>query len=518
MTLKSAVRLAIIGAALAGTLALAAAGSAYVAVRAAQGRVAFAGGVTSGAAELNLRTAALFLRGSEDAALQWHRQHESLAASLAGAPPMGGRANRLAARLGRDLGALKATVSSLEAATGSGRDAQIATAQAQSAAIQARAAELQTLMIAAADTTTKAMFLLIGGALMLLALGGGLVLLLLATGLLNRILRLRGIIQAIGRGDLDVEIPIPAGDEMGDVLRELHHMRLGLLQSMGELSRLNLELVGSKAHLEDRVAERTEGLEAANRELEAFSYAVSHDLRAPLRTIAGFSKAVLEDHGPRLDAEGKAMLVRVHRAAGQMTQLVEDLLNLSRLTRPPDLADADLSAIAARIGETLREEEPARSVRLTIQPGLRARCDGRLIAVLLTNLLENAWKFTAQTAHAEIEFGQRAEAGQRTFFVRDNGAGFDMAHRQRLFQPLQRLHSAEAFPGSGIGLATVARIVRLHGGHVWAEGKQGEGASFYFQLGAGEAALPLAPQRTAARARGRETERRVLPLRSALKE
>ena len=178
------------------------------------------------------------------------------------------------------------------------------------------------------------------------------------------------------------------------------------------------------------------------------------------------------------------MLMRVHRATGQMGQLIDDLLKLSRIDRsPPVLSDVNLSEIARNIGETLRERAPDRHVRMTIHPDIHARCDGRLTAIILTNLLENAWKFTARTPAPEVEFGQIQIGGNRTYLVRDNGAGFEMAYSDKLFQPFQRLHCVDEFPGTGIGLATVARVIRAHGGKVWAEAEPDKGATFYFQLG-----------------------------------
>jgi signal transduction histidine kinase len=364
------------------------------------------------------------------------------------------------------------------------RDILFISVIAQSGALHSRSLEMGEIISEDAVSVHRTVFTTLGGGFLIMIIGGGLLMSLLSHGLLARILGLRSVIQEIGAGHLDADIPMQARDEMGDVFRELHNMRLSLLRSIGELGRVNLELIGSKADLEDRVAERTAGLEAANRDLESFAYAVSHDLRAPLRTISGFSQAVLEDYGPKLDQEGQAMLMRVHRATGQMSLLIDDLLKMARIDKtPPVCTDVSLSALVAGVCETLRESAPDRQVRLTIEPGIHAQCDGRLMTIILTNLLENAWKFTSRTADAAIEFGQERAGANRNYFIRDNGAGFDMAYRDKLFQPLQRLHSAEQFPGSGIGLATVARIIRAHGGKVWAKSEPNKGATFYFQLG-----------------------------------
>jgi PAS domain S-box-containing protein len=231
--------------------------------------------------------------------------------------------------------------------------------------------------------------------------------------------------------------------------------------------------------LEARAAQ----LEAVNRELEAFSYSVSHDLRAPLRSIDGFSQVLLEDYAQKLDADGHDALRRVRAASQRMAQLIDDLLNLSRLTRG-DLnpKTVDLSALARAAMEEAAAHQPERRVRWTVQDGVTVRGDPHLLHIALDNLVGNAWKYTARQADAQVAFGTRAEPGRRVCWVRDNGAGFDMAYANKLFGAFQRLHSQADYPGSGIGLATVARIVHRHGGEVWAESAVGEGATFYFSL------------------------------------
>jgi light-regulated signal transduction histidine kinase (bacteriophytochrome) len=236
--------------------------------------------------------------------------------------------------------------------------------------------------------------------------------------------------------------------------------------------------------LEDRIRERTTRLEAANAELDAFSYSVSHDLRAPLRGIDGFSLALLEEFRDTLGPEGRHYLVRVRAGVQRMGQLIDDLLKLSRFSRGElNRTPLDLTAIAQAVGDELRRGDPERVLDLRVEDGLAASGDPGLVRALLANLLGNAWKYTAREPRAVVEV-VRAPLGEGgpAFCVRDNGAGFDMAYVDKLFAPFQRLHSAHEFEGSGIGLALVQRIVHRHGGRVWAEGKVNGGARFYFSL------------------------------------
>jgi len=248
-------------------------------------------------------------------------------------------------------------------------------------------------------------------------------------------------------------------------------------QAEDEIRRLNTDL-------EQRVRDRTAQLEVANQELETFAYSVSHDLRAPLRGIDGWSQALVEDHGSQLNAEARHYLGRVRSEAQRMGQLIDDLLRLSRVTRAPLERDSvDITAVARSIADNLGEIHADRRIEFVIQPGMTASGDARLLEVALTNLLNNATKFTGKRAEARIELGRTEQNGQPAFFVRDNGAGFDMAYARSLFGPFQRLHRAAEFPGNGIGLATVQRIVHRHGGRVWAEAAVDRGATFYFTLG-----------------------------------
>ncbi|WP_109121920.1 ATP-binding protein [Azospirillum sp. TSO22-1] len=229
---------------------------------------------------------------------------------------------------------------------------------------------------------------------------------------------------------------------------------------------------------------RATQLENANRELEAFSYSVSHDLRAPLRSISGFSQVLTEDYSDRLDEEGRDYLKRIGDASQRMAQLIDDLLDLSRLSRGEvRRAPVDLSALATAVIADLVAAHPDRRVAVSIAPGLKAEADPHLVRTVLVNLLGNAWKYTSRKDHAHVTFGATAdEEGQPAFFVRDDGAGFDMAYADKLFGAFQRLHGMKDFPGTGVGLATVQRIVHKHGGRVWAEGVVDRGATFYFTL------------------------------------
>ncbi len=247
------------------------------------------------------------------------------------------------------------------------------------------------------------------------------------------------------------------------------------------------------AELERRIAERTSQLEFSNRELEAFAYSVAHDLRAPLRSIASFSDALTEDCAPCLDETGLDYLRRIRNGAHRMSELIDGILSLSRVNRTAlATSRCDLSAMARAIAEQLQLLQPERNARFTLQEGLVVQGDPQLLRSVLENLLGNAWKFTRERPLAEIEFGAKEVQGIRNYFVRDNGAGFDMAYRDKLFGVFQRLHTQSEFEGNGVGLATVQRIIRRHGGRVWGEGQPGRGACFIFTLNE----MPLPPGTT----------------------
>jgi two-component system NtrC family sensor kinase len=252
-----------------------------------------------------------------------------------------------------------------------------------------------------------------------------------------------------------------------------------------ELLRRELEAVEARAarELAETRAALVDELERKNRELETFSYSVSHDLRSPLRAIDGFSQAVLEEQAGKLNARGEDYLRRIRANARRMGELIDDLLSLSRFGRAElKRRSTDLSELARTIARELAEGAPARRVEIEVQDGLIADADSRLMRVVLDNLLGNAWKFTARVEEARVQFGAAATENETVYFVRDNGAGFDMRHAERLFGAFQRLHDAADFPGTGIGLATVLRIIDRHGGRVWADSAVGRGATFSFTL------------------------------------
>ena len=288
--------------------------------------------------------------------------------------------------------------------------------------------------------------------------------------------------EIIGKGDLEHKVGVKSKDELGELAAAFNRMMESLKKVTASRDELDREVTVRKRVEKEIVKANTE-LAAVNKELEAFAYSVSHDLRAPLRSIDGFSQALIEDYPDRLDEQGKEYLQRVRLATQRMAVLIDDLLKLSRVTRSEMRQETvDLSALAQSISEDLQETQPERQVSFVIAPDLTTIGDPQLIRLIMENLLSNAWKFTSYHPQARIEFGLTHVDGKETFFVRDDGAGFDMTYANKLFGVFQRLHSSEEFPGTGVGLATVQRIVHRHGGQVWAEGKEEEGATFHFTL------------------------------------
>jgi len=283
--------------------------------------------------------------------------------------------------------------------------------------------------------------------------------------------------------EIDYEVP--------DVGRRVLLLNARRIDREGvELILLALEDITARRLAEENVKKLNTDLQhnldelaSANKELEAFSYSVSHDLRNPLNRILGFSDVLLEGYSDKLDDEGKDHLNRVIKNATRMNRIMDDLLHLSRISRHGvQRQDVDLSKLAASVVAELREAQPDRRATVDIQEGIAAFADAKLIEVALSNLLGNAWKFTSKTKNARIQFGTFEQKGKIVYYVKDNGAGFDQSFSEKLFLPFHRLHSEEEFEGTGIGLATVQRIIHRHGGKVWAEGEPGKGAMFYFTL------------------------------------
>ena len=261
------------------------------------------------------------------------------------------------------------------------------------------------------------------------------------------------------------------------------HGAVAVFSDITTRKRAEQEIRTLNAELEQRVIDRTRKLEAANKELESFSYSVSHDLRAPLRSIDGFSRILQEDYADKLDDQGRDSLGKIRVSTQRMSQLIDDMLQLSRVTLTElRRAPVDLSALVRTVSEELRRSDPQRPVEWVIEPDLITHADSRLMRIVFENLLGNAWKFTGHQSAPRIEFGRAERDGAPTYFVRDNGAGFDAQYAHKLFQAFQRLHTVSEFPGTGIGLATVQRVIHRHGGHIWAEGEPGHGATLFFTL------------------------------------
>lgn len=322
-------------------------------------------------------------------------------------------------------------------------------------------------------------YLAIAGVMLILSLSLALFLSRIARrSIAEPIQRLANVARRVSK-DKEYSTRAEPGREEGE-LAEL----VGTFNEMlAQIETRDRSLEAAREKLEEHVEQRTAELSAANKELEAFSYSVSHDLRAPLRSIEGFSLALAEDYDDKLDGEAKSHLSRIRAATTRMGVLIDDLLNLARVTRAElHREPINLSSIASSIAEDLRKANPERQIEFCVQERLETVGDGRLLRVVLENLLGNAWKYTSKHAWARIQFAKKRLNGEEAYFVTDDGAGFDPAFAGRLFGAFQRLHGMDEFPGTGVGLATVQRIIHRHGGRVWAEGAVEKGATFYFTL------------------------------------
>jgi signal transduction histidine kinase len=319
-------------------------------------------------------------------------------------------------------------------------------------------------------------FIIVGLTLLLLGTLGAWV---LATAITKPVLALQKGAEAIAAGNLDQKVGTGSQDEIGRLSSAFDTMTVALALDRAGREKAEMEV----RQLNEDLRHHVRQLEESNRELDAFSYSVSHDLRSPLRSIDGFSLALLEEQADKLDAGGRDYLERIRNATQRMSQLIDDLLKLSRVARFEMKRErVDLSAIAAGIAARLKKNHPERSAEFIIADGLIAYGDERLLTVVLENLFANAWKFSANKPNSVIEFGAEIQSDAVVYFLKDNGAGFDMTYADKLFNPFQRLHQVSEFTGTGIGLATVKRIINRHGGKVWIDGEVGKGTTVYFTL------------------------------------
>ncbi len=319
---------------------------------------------------------------------------------------------------------------------------------------------------------------------------------LLAEGMARPLSQLSVAAGALQRGDDLVRVEVETGDEVGQLAASFNSMVNAIRERKLDLEKALDDLHNLNASLEDKVGERTAQLEDANRELESFNYSASHDLRAPLNRLAGFCDALREEYGDRLDDQGRQYLQRIKAAGEQMNRILSAMLTLYQVQhREMSLRCINLSELVQAVVTSLRDTDHDRSVEILVQEDVLAYCDMKLTWLALENILGNAWKFTTGKGDARIEFGRTTIQGEPACFVRDNGAGFDMQYADKLFTPFQRLHNQEDFPGTGVGLAIVQRIITRHGGRIWMESAEGVGTTCYF-------VLPECPKENAAEGEG----------------
>ena len=287
----------------------------------------------------------------------------------------------------------------------------------------------------------------------------------------------------IYKGDLTKRANISSEDEVGELARTFNNMANGLIHTQQELKNSNKELESHRDHLEELVEQRTQEIQDKNKELESFSYSVSHDLRSPLRAIHGFSSIIMEDYKDALGKEGNETFIRIQQACKRMDRLIDDLLDLSRVNLTDmDRKKIDLGKKARATIERLESIQADPDLEFNLQPDLYAYGDDTLLEIVMSNLVTNAWKYTSDDRPRKIEVGKLLKDGESIYYVRDNGIGFDMKYSNKLFKAFQRLVADERYPGTGIGLATVSRIINRHGGKIWAESEPDKGATFYFTL------------------------------------
>lgn len=422
------------------------------------------------------------------AALQWQTQYAELTPLVSAIPTLDDEAQSLKARILEEhaaVGALFDNISKTERDAISPGHLQIISGQ-----LDVRTASMVSDVLAMNDMTVayinrqKQWVMAATGAAVAVLAGVIVGLLHIIYGrVVKPIVKLEEATELLGAGKLDQPVEISGSDEITTLATSFDYMRRSLRDRLIDLDDARRQIKEENENLALRVDERTAELRAANQELDSFAYAVSHDLRAPLRAMAGFSQALIEDYGDQLSDDAHVYLDQINIASLRMGELIDGLLVLSRSTRAEMHHDnIDLSSMANNILTELARADPQRNLAYEVAPGLSARGDARMIDAVMRNLLGNAWKYTSSTLQPSIRVYSERKDGNHFFCVSDNGAGFDMAHSSKLFQPFQRLHRQEEFPGTGIGLATVQRIVHRHGGVIKAEGAPGKGATFCFSL------------------------------------